>query len=64
MNTLTTHSTFISIGHLIVLPIILYGAILGYKGIFHIGLNFVIICLVGAGIIIHARKLFSQDSKH
>jgi len=47
----------VSIGHLIVLPIILYGAILGYKGTFSKGLNLIIIGLVGAGIIIHVNKL-------
>jgi hypothetical protein len=53
-------STLISIGHLIVLPIILYGAFLsvqGYRGTFSKGLNFVIIGLVGAGIIIHLSKV-------
>lgn len=50
-------STFVSMGHLIVLPIILYGAILGYKGTFSKGLNFIIIGLVGVGIIIHVNKL-------
>lgn len=55
-----SRSTFVSIGHLIVLPIILYGAFLSYKGTFSKSLNFLIIGLVGIGIIMHLSKLLTK----